>query len=363
MHVRSMISLLFAATAGSLVVASDAELASLSSVERQTLAQELVAWKRSPAAKDAEQLGLNEIIAAHESHSDVEAATLGYSTEELRRFQQAKQLVAEMEKQHPNADFTLASPFSLLTNDEFEQFVARSGLRGKQQPESNNQALLSFDDDDDLPVEVDWRQSGCLPPVKNQGHCGSCAYFSSTAAIEASMCMYQNGDLRLYSEQRTVSCFGGGCKGEWPHLVMEFVKEQGVCHSDDYPYTSGTTQQFGVCKLNSCKPEMPKIQNVVQVNTTESSLKFALRNRPTVIMLAAGNKSFKQYKSGILEGCGDAQMDHAVLLVGYDEQAWNIKNSWGASWGDNGFVRLRRGLADPLGACRVLEFNPVFPEF
>merc|ERR1712194_577065 len=105
------------------------------------------------------------------------------------------------------------------------------------------------------------------------------------------------------------------------------VKDQGTCRSTGY---TTAVQQGGVTGYKS-------------VGTTTAALKSALQLGPVSVAIEADQMSFQGYKSGILmaSACG-SRLDHGVTLVGYDSSKdyFIVKNSWGASWGNNGFVYL-----------------------
>ncbi|DAZ93648.1 TPA: hypothetical protein N0F65_009053 [Lagenidium giganteum] len=354
MQLRGVIAFLAAA-----VAATQAQI-EVSAAEKGVLVRDLLAWKASNAAVVAKEMGLYPTQDNHES-------TQGFTNDELQRFANSKKIVEHLRKEQPNAVFSLDGPFALLTTDEFKAYVAR-GFRDQEDLASlANESTTMDADDNDVPYGVDWTQSGCLAPVKNQGKCGSCTYFSATAAVESANCIH-TGELVLFSEQRTLSCFGNGCRGGLAVNNLEWIKENGMCRAEDWPYTSGKSQDNGECTANKCKPELLPISEVVRVAKNEGALKKALVDRPVAVSVSAGNDYWRFYKGGIIEECGKGGTDHSVLAVGYnndDGDYWKIKNSWGPTWGEEGFVRLRRGNAGPdnQGTCRLFYRNPSFPLF
>lgn len=217
-----------------------------------------------------------------------------------------------------------------------------------------------------LPDSVDWRQKGAITNVKNQGSCGSCWAFSTTGALEA-LHFINTGKLVSFSEQQIVDCDiyseDEGCNGGLPVLAFEYTADKGIEAEADYPYTA----RDGKCKYDASK--------AIKVNSGSQSVpaknvdafKAALVTQPIAIGIQADQAIFQFYKSGVIKGlkCGD-DLDHAVLAVGYDtidgEEAFIVKNSWGTSWGDNGYVYISTNskVNSGNGVCGILA-DPVVP--
>ncbi|VDL17400.1 unnamed protein product [Hymenolepis diminuta] len=208
-----------------------------------------------------------------------------------------------------------------------------------------------------LPDFVDWRLRGRVTPVKDQGHCGSCWAFSAVGAIEG---QYQrsSGKLVSLSEQQLVDCsfdFGNeGCNGGLMDNAFKYVKQVGgVDTEEEYPYVSGRTQQAN----DNCSfiptDAVAKVTGLVDIEPgSEDDLMEALAyNGPISVAINAGSSSFMMYHGGIYDDpeCvgGPGDLNHGVLLVGYGQDNgipyWLIKNSWGSGWGENGYVRIKRG--------------------
>lgn len=198
---------------------------------------------------------------------------------------------------------------------------------------------------------IDWTTSGCISAVQDQGNCGDCWAFSSVAAVEAAQCLASSSKtLSKYSEQQLVSCDtqNYGCGGGAPAYALDFIKENGLCTETAYPYTSGTSGSAGSCST-SCSTTSTGITGYADI-TDEDGLITALADRPVIVAVAAGNNAWKQYSSGILSSCDTSALDHAVLVVGYDATSFKIKNSWGTTWGESGYIRLSRGTGS-TGTC------------
>lgn len=182
--------------------------------------------------------------------------------------------------------------------------------------------------------DVDWTAQGKVSGVKNQGACGSCWAFSATGSMESAWMIA--GTSILLSEQQLVDCSRGygnmGCNGGWMDSAFEYVIAKGITTQDAYPY---------VARDQACKTDggANKITGYVDVPGCDNLLN-ALNNRPVSVAVDASNWSL--YRTGVLSNCGTA-INHGVLLVGVTGDYWRIKNSWGGSWGESGFIRLARG--------------------
>lgn len=185
--------------------------------------------------------------------------------------------------------------------------------------------------------------------VKNQGKCGSCWAFSAVAAMESLRFQAYGVAGANFSEQQLVSCssaYGNqGCNGGWMHYAYNYVKAKGIVNEGTYPYTSGSTGVSGTCKAVS---NTFKISGYTNVSRNCDSVAAAVQVRPLSVAVDASNWS--PYRSGILSSCG-IEVNHAVLLVGVTSTTWKIKNSWGTSWGQSGYMLL--DATNARNICRI----------
>jgi len=273
------------------------------------------------------------------------------------RFEIFKEHYLHVQK-HNAGNFTWTigiNQFSDLTREEFRNTylrydpLPRSGGRQitLEELRAQNTGPSAFPNG-----AVDWTTKGVVTPVKDQGQCGSCWTFGTTGGIEGVVAL-KKGHLTSLSEQEIVDCagpYGGsGCGGGSNDIGFKFATVYGVCTEQAYPYTA----KDGTCKQTNCTASADsKIASWVHVPHGDAGLGAGVDLQPISIGIDADY--WGSYKSGVFCGtCGTAR-DHAMLVVGYGNDAtggdyWKVKNSWGAGWGENGYIRLCRAKTDECG--------------
>lgn len=158
------------------------------------------------------------------------------------------------------------------------------------------------------------------------------------------------GQLISLSEEDLVQCDKGadqGCQGGLMDHAFGWVKANGICAEEDYPYTSGGGVR-GACRTPACTPVVTVSGHEDVPSNDEDALKAAVSKQTVSVAIEADKSAFQLYAGGVLDsaGCGK-QLDHGVLLVGYGSDGgkdfWKVKNSWGPSWGEQGYIRMVRG--------------------
>ncbi|XP_013415099.1 cathepsin L1-like [Lingula anatina] len=215
-----------------------------------------------------------------------------------------------------------------------------------------------------VPDEVDWRKEGYVTEVKNQGHCGSCWAFSTTGSLEGQH-FKKTGTLTSLSEQNLVDCsrkYGNmGCKGGLMDNGFKYIRDNnGIDTEASYPYTAktGLFCHFRTASVGATCTGYTDIKR-----GSESDLQAAVATvGPISVAIDAGHKSFQLYKRGVYSerACSSKKLDHGVLVVGYGtdngQEYWLVKNSWGPSWGMDGYVEMSRNKNNQCGIATQASY-------
>ena len=227
--------------------------------------------------------------------------------------------------------------FSALTQEEFAQTYLGLQTPELKNVETNNLGVTVAD--------IDWVSQGFVTPVKNQGQCGSCWAFSATGGLEG--LSKSQGNLQSFSEQQLVDCSGKygnqACNGGLMTSAFKFVKDNGIVHEDEYAYKA--------VKQTCAKATGDyKIAGYTEIKTC-NDLASAIASR--VVSVAVDASNWSRYSSGVFDNCRTG-LNHGVTLVGVNAGNWWVKNSWGTSWGEKGFIRLAAG--NTCGICNMASF-------
>jgi len=250
--------------------------------------------------------------------------------------------------------------FADMTWEEFR--VGRFGYSGMKR--INHRAVVNTAGLFTLPASVDWTTKNAVTGVKNQGQCGSCWAFSTTGSTEGSVAI-KTGRLSSLSEQQLVDCstsYGNmGCNGGLMDYAFQYIiANGGLCSEEAYPYTGAD----GTCTSTSCQSvsSITSYQDVSQ--DSEAALMAAVAQQPVSVAIEADQSGFQFYSSGVFNGACGTALDHGVLAVGYGTEGgsdyWKVKNSWGASWGMQGYILLSKGIQQPYGQCGI-AMEPSYP--
>jgi len=218
----------------------------------------------------------------------------------------------------------------------------------------------------DIPGAVDWRNEGYVTPIKNQGQCGSCYTFSTTGALEGQI-FRKTGKLPDLSEQNLIDCttsYGNqGCHGGWMDNNFRYIRDNGGIDGETgYPYYA---RELGYCYYRSDYKAATDSGFVDIPSGDENALMYAVATvGPISVAIDATHPSFMSYHSGVYVepycGSGLANLDHAVLVVGYGtengQDYWLVKNSWGTYWGDQGYIKMARNRANQCGIATKASY-------
>ena len=202
--------------------------------------------------------------------------------------------------------------------------------------------------------KIDWTSADHMNPVQDQGQCGSCWAFSTTAAAESHRAISKKG-LKKHAEQQLVDCstWNNGCGGGNIDFALDYIMTEGMKFETEYPYHA----KDETCKYTDKSRLQYNIDSYADVEPeNEEAFLSALSTGPLSVAIEADTWAFQSYNKGILNdaaGCG-TQLDHAVLAVGYNraEKSILVRNSWGARWGEKGYIRMAM-TGNGSGMCGI----------
>jgi cathepsin L len=247
--------------------------------------------------------------------------------------------------------------FGDLTNAEYQ---SRYLIKYKRTSVANETHVIHGGAD---PSEVDWRTKGYVTPIKDQGQCGSCWSFSTTGSFEGAH-FKATGKLVSFSEQNLVDCStkqgNQGCNGGLMDNAFQYIISNGGLDTESsYPYTA----RDGTCKYNPANSGGTLSKFVDVTSGSEAALEDAVANiGPVSVAIDASHNSFQFYKKGVYNEplCSAKNLDHGVLAVGYGTDAgkdyWLVKNSWGTSWGDQGYIMMTRNKRNQCGIATAASY-------
>lgn len=262
--------------------------------------------------------------------------------------------------------------------------IERRAFRGWRGPFFEKKNLIRFAepssyDNGTLPASFDWKHLQTTNPIKDQGACGSCWAVTTITVLEANYEIH-NKKAVTFSAQELVSCVenprkcggDGGCQGATVELGMQYIMENGLSTEAEVPYaaadmscssakaTTKTTTDIIYVMLKDDPTKDPPLRGTageggqrlglshwetLPTNREAPLVQALVQQGPVAVSVAAD--AWMEYSSGIFNNCPkDCVVDHAVSLYGYGTNGtlkyWLIRNSWGNSWGEQGFIRLLR---------------------
>jgi len=275
--------------------------------------------------------------------------------EDARRFEIWKKISHQVDlnnaKYEQSGYIQEVNMFADMTKEEFQAHFLQPPMDVEIDAKMTSPSEIPFND---LPDSVDWRSKGAVTSVKNQGLVGSSA--SALGAVEGQWFIKQ-GKLLSLSEQQVEDCCDE-CHGGWSwyQVVWEYIKQTGGIE---------TAQDYHRDKQHNCNFDAQKVSIKVKgyknlSKGSEEALKEAVATiGPISVGINAGSMGFQMYRGGVFYDphCSPKRINHAVLVVGYGtyngHDYWLVKNSWGQTWGDRGYIKMARNRDNNCGIASM----------
>jgi len=251
--------------------------------------------------------------------------------------------------------------FGDLTNEEFRRQV--NGFNASLSTIKESERQYYVPKNVQIPDSVDWRTQGYVTPIKDQGQCGSCWAFSAVAGLEGQH-FKATGKLVSLSEQNLVDCSrkqgNQGCDGGLMDQAFTYIKvNKGIDTEASYPYHAVDEKcKFKAANVGATDTGFTDIQA-----GSEDALANAIATvGPISVAIDASQDSFQFYSSGIYyePACSSTELDHGVTAVGYGTQSskdfYIVKNSWGTTWGDKGYIMMSRNRKNNCGIATMASY-------
>ena len=282
-------------------------------------------------------------------------------------------IAVEKQNRNPNREWTAGiNEISLVTEEEFRSNYLGVNMTKEAYEDVERQPrkkiVMSKKLREELEdKEVDYRPY--LPPIKSQGGCGSCWAFGAIAAMEYQVNKDRpvGGEMVALSEQQCIDCTWRGCNGGWTELCFKrayyYFSHWVSAYNYIYQYTDDTKCRYEYHKnaMSGFKFTSPKPTYVGR--NDEDAVLFAVANSRIGVLSAYIHVDdyWRMYKSGVYSSsdCNKA-ITHAVAIVGYGKldgiPYWEVRNSWSVGWGDNGYIKMKRGVnGNYLNMCRLIQ--------
>lgn len=282
----------------------------------------------------------------------------------MKVFLENKHKIAKHNQLHAQGNKTYSLKMNKFGDLLHHEFVATvNGFKRNYKDSLANGSIFLSPSNVVLPKSVDWREQGYVTPIKDQGQCGSCWSFSATGALEGQH-FRKSGKLVSLSEQNLIDCSGKygneGCNGGLMDQAFEYIEyNHGIDTEESYPYKG----KQGRCHYKKHNKGATDTGFIDIPSGVETKLQEAVATvGPVSVAIDASQESFQFYREGVYdEPTCTQELDHGVLVVGYgttedEKDYWIVKNSWGTTWGEDGYIKMTRNKENQCGIATQASY-------
>ena len=305
-------------------------------------------------------------------------ASLAEERRRFKTFRENLKLIDERNRRETGTAVHGVTKFADMSQDEFRSgYLHPSPPRSSPPPHPSSSQRSPGIESKPLPRKASSDWSGVYTtPIKDQGYCGSCWAFSATEQVESDfMRTFPDAAWFNLSTQQVTSCtpyrlpWVGGCNGGEPEAAFKYA-ERGLVAESDYPYTSGNKGVTGACEIPATVRVQVKVVGYTNVasGARDEPVMAAYVGSTGPLSVVVDASEWSTYTGGVMNTCG-SDLDHAVQVVGVDtgHETWKVRNSWGTSWGDQGYIYLKYGnntcgIASDANYVAVTDASFIFYE-
>ncbi|XP_076259752.1 cathepsin L-like proteinase [Rhynchophorus ferrugineus] len=276
-------------------------------------------------------------------------------TQRFTIFRKNLELINEHNKRYEEGLETYTMAINQFADMTSEEFLDMLKVQKSTKSELTTSKALKHPDHLEAPDSIDWRLLHKVSVVRSGKACSATSANAATGATESAYAIKTNDSVTALSDQQMIDCNGGCVSGNLDD-AYQYIAKYGLETYSSYPFTG----RQGTCGYKSDKVAV-QISSYVKVEENEETLKNVVGSVGPVAVTINGNY-LQFYSYGVYHNaeCTGEDLNHSLLLVGYNSangvDYWTAKNSWGSSWGEVGYIRLKRGVNE----CGVTR-NAIYP--
>ncbi|KAL3868861.1 hypothetical protein ACJMK2_041618 [Sinanodonta woodiana] len=243
--------------------------------------------------------------------------------------------------------------YSLELNQYADEVVRRPAFKPEVTVEMSMNSNDIVNKSPTPPASWDWRQKGVVSPVRNQGQMGDVAPIVTTECVESYHAIHTGQRVSLSVAEAYDCCIQSMLIANVFGCVHNIG---GLCSQQSYP------SSMGKCNNSTCTAAAKVNGGKSVPRGNEEQLKMAVFQTPVFAAIDASHASFQLYRAGIYDEpeCSATLLDHVIQVVGYGsmdgKDFWICQNSWGTSWGMEGYILMSRNKNNQCGIATAAQY-------